>query len=598
MAESSQPPKPPNRRPLREIPTAVLTEETEHLRLLYRVGISLSAEKNKNRLVEMILLEAKKLCNADGGTLYLLDDQDRLQFDIFMSESLGLIGGGTSGKPIDLPPIPVYDEHGNPNQANIASYTAAFKKSVNIKDAYNTTDFDFSGTRIFDTRNNYRSTSFLTIPLVNSSDRVIGVLQLINARDEATGAVVPFREDEQEIVEALASQAAISLDNQLLLDGQKKLLESFIKLIANAIDAKSPYTGGHCERVPVLADMLARAACEASEGPMAEFSLDEEEWEELRIAAWLHDCGKITTPVHVMDKATKLETIFDRIEIVRARYEVLRRDVELSCLQKMVDQPQKRAELEGERDRALADLDEEWAFLERVNVGSEFLKPEDRERIVAIGQRQVVINGTSRRLLDDEEVANLTVSRGTLTDEERLIINGHMVQTINMLEALPFPRHLARVPEYACGHHERMDGTGYPRGIYAGDMSVPARIMAIADVFEALTAQDRPYKKGKSLSEAMRIMGFMKRDNHIDAEVFNLFVSSGVYREYGERFLPADLIDDVDEAALIAIEPKPFTLPKEPERKIRWQGFLEEYKAQSGLRIPQLALVTEAKRKA
>lgn len=553
--------------------------QVQRLMLLYRVGMSLSAEKNKNRLVEMILLEAKELCNADGGTLYLRDEDDQLVFEILRTDSLGIAAGGTSGEPINFPPIPLYGDDGKPNVANVASYAAVLKRSVNIADAYDRTDFDFSGTRAFDERNGYRSTSFLTIPLVNSVDRVIAVLQLLNARDRDSGEVVAFQREHQQIVEALASQAAIALDNQLLIDAQKALLESFMRLIASAIDAKSPYTGGHCERVPVVAELLAKAACEVEEGPFAGFDLDDAGWEELHIASWLHDCGKITTPVHVMDKATKLEAIFDRVELLRLRFELCEREAELRYL---------RAKSEGGSAEALAELErgfeaekarlrDDLAFLEKANIGGEFLQDADKARIRELAQRRVMIGGEERPLLTDEEVDNLSVSRGTLTDEERLIINEHMVQTIMMLESLPFPRHLRKVPEYAGGHHEKMDGSGYPRGVYAGDMSIPARIMAIADVFEALTAQDRPYKPGKSLSQAMRIMGFMKKDGHIDPELFDLFVTSGVYREYGKRFLPEALCDEVDEAALLAIEPKPVELPPDEERKKRWQHFLPEY---------------------
>jgi HD-GYP domain-containing protein (c-di-GMP phosphodiesterase class II) len=556
-----------------------LEQRVGELELLQRIGISLSAERNKDRLLEMILLEAKQLCNADGGTLYLRTEDDHLAFAILRSDTLGLAQGGTTGVAIALPPIPLYHpETKEPNRRNVAAWAAISGETIVIADAYDAKGFDFSGTKAFDQRAGYRSKSFLTCPLVNNEGRVIGVLQLINARDPGTGAVIPFSDDRRRIVEALASQAAVALDNKLLLEGQKELLESFIKLIASAIDAKSPYTGGHCERVPIITEMIARAACESQEGPFKGFTLDEEEWYELHIAAWLHDCGKVVTPVHVMDKATKLETICDRIEIVRARFEVLKRDAEIAFWKAVAEAPSRRSELEAELARTVAALDEELAFLEVANIGGEFLPPEKQQRIRDIGARTWVRGGKVVPLLDDDLVENLTISRGTLTDKERIVINNHMVQTTKMLEALPFPRNLRRVPEYAVGHHEKLDGTGYPKGIYAGDMSIPARMMAVADVFEALTAQDRPYKKAKTLSETMKIMGFMKRDNHLDPDVFDLFVRSRIYRKYGEMYLPPELLDDVDEEALLAIQPKPFTLPPEEERKKRWLDFLPEYR--------------------
>lgn len=567
-------------------------EKVKSLELLYRVGIALSAERNKDRLLEMILLEAKSLCNADGGTLYLRTDDDHLKFAIMRTDSLGIALGGTTGTPITFAPIPMLDANGQPNLKNVATAAALLQRSVNIPDAYHAAGFDFTGTKAFDANNNYRSKSLLAIPLVNGEDRVIGVLQLLNSRDPITSELVAFAEEHQRIVEALASQAGIALDNQLLLEGQRVLLESFIKAIASAIDSKSPHTGGHCERVPILTEMLAQAACDATTGPLANFQLTEDEWYELRIAAWMHDCGKVTTPVHVMDKSTKLQTIFDRIELVRARFEILKRDAEIEWLRALSAPDADREALKAAYDSRLAELHEDLALIEKSNIGGEFLEPEKQAKIAEIGGRTFMQGQESRPLLSADEVKNLTISRGTLTQEERVVINGHMVQTINMLEALPFPRNLQRVPEYAAGHHEKMDGTGYPRGLFAGDMSVPARIMAIADVFEALTAQDRPYKSAKKLSETMRIMGFMKRDNHLDPYLFDLFVLSGVYREYAKRYLPPALVDDVDEAFLLAIAPKGYIVPEPELRQQRSKKFLPEYRPNEPARV---TLITSAR---
>jgi HD-GYP domain-containing protein (c-di-GMP phosphodiesterase class II) len=554
-----------------------LLEKVERLELVLRVGVALSAERNRERLLETILTEAQKLCHADGGTLYLRTEDDHLRFAILRSESLGMNLGGTTGKAVTFAPLPMFDADQRPNMRNVATCCAVTKRTIHIPDAYHATGFDFSGTQAFDRRNNYRSQSFLTLPLVNQEDSVIGVLQLINARTRDGQEIIPFREEDVEIVRALASQAAIALDNQQLLEQQRELLESFIQAIASAIDAKSHHTGAHCERVPQLTLMLAQAVVAETEGPLSGFSLSEEELYELRIAAWMHDCGKVTTPVHVIDKARKLEKIVDRIQLVRTRYEVLQRDAEIAHLRRVADGADAAAS-QAEYGRQRTQLQEELAFLEKANVGSEFLPPEAQARVAELGARTYREGGAERRLLDEDEVENLSISRGTLTQAERVIINRHMVETIKMLDALPFPRHLRRVPEYAGGHHERMDGQGYPRGLYAGDMSIPARIMAIADVFEALTAHDRPYKQAMKLSEAMRIMGQMKRDNHLDPDLFDVFVRSGVYRRYGERYLTPELLDAVDEAALLAIQPKPFVLPPSEERQQRWQDFLPAYR--------------------
>ncbi|HJL40957.1 MAG TPA: HD domain-containing phosphohydrolase [Myxococcales bacterium LLY-WYZ-16_1] len=536
---------------------------------LYRLGVELAAERDRDRLIERILLEAKALCRADGGTLYLVDEDERvLRFAMLHTDSLELAYGGTQAEPVPMPPIPMFDaQTGEPNHANVATHCVHARTSVNVADAYDADGFDFAGTQAFDARTGYRSVSFLTIPMKNAEERVIGVLQLINATAE-DGKVVAFDGRLQEAVEALAAQAAVALDNQMLLAQQKNLLDAFIQLIAAAIDSKSPYTGGHCRRVPMLTEMLTQAVCDEKDGPLAAFDLDEEGWYELHIAAWLHDCGKITTPVHVMDKSTKLETIFDRIEMVRTRLAVMRQEA------------LRGSDHAEQLESKLAELSDIEAFLTRVNRGGEFMEDADRERISELAKRTWTdVFGNERSLLTEEEAENLRIRKGTLTEKERVVINGHMVETIRMLEALPFPRNLRQVPEYAGGHHERMDGNGYPKGLYAGDMSVPARIMAIADVFEALTASDRPYKPGMKLSQAMSIMGRMVENNHLDPELFRVFVRSGTYRAYAETFLDAEQIDPVDEAAVLEVRPRGFELPPQAERKKRWQGFLPAYQA-------------------
>ncbi len=553
-----------------------LEEKVRRLELVQRIGLALSKPQSRESLLETILFEAQKLCHADGGTLYLRTEDDLLRFAILRTESLSMHLGGTTGHAVTFPALPLFDADARPNLRNVATCCALSKRTIQITDAYHATGFDFSGTIAFDKKNGYRSQSILAIPLINQEDTVIGVLQLINARDTSSSAIVPFREGDVEIVQALASQAAVALDNQNLLTQQRALLESFIQAIASAIDAKSPHTGSHCERVPLLTLMLAEAAIAESEGPLKDFSLTEDGLYELKIAAWLHDCGKVTTPVHVIDKSTKLETISDRIHAIKTRFELLKRDAEIAHWKHVAGgeaEPVSRAQLE----QTWRELDADYLFLERSNRGSEFLSAEDCARIAAIAGRSYVEGGRNMPLLSLDELDNLNIPRGTLTQAERVVINRHMVETLKMLRSLPFPRHLRHVPEYAAGHHERMDGQGYPRGLYAGDMSIPSRIMAVADVFEALTAHDRPYKQAMKLSQAMAIMGGMKRDNHLDPTLFDLFVRSGVYRRYGERYLQPELLDDVDEAALLAIEPKPFALPPLEERRQRFQGFIAPY---------------------
>ncbi len=645
---------------------------------LIEIGIALSAERNHQRLLEIILLEAKALANADGGTFYLRfgeerrktprrigkerrheqeelegkearrvgapvsprdektlikrvwlsddrrDDKerrsderrtgadrrerddmktgaDRLEFAIIRNDTLKISMGGTSGQEIPFPPLHLYDlETGEANHNNVATHVALNGKTINIKDAYEAKEFDFSGTRNFDEKTGYRSKSFLTVPLKNSAGDVIGVLQLINAMD-ADGKAIPFSKDIEPVIESLASQAAVAIDNQQLLEGQKHLLESFIELIASAIDAKSPYTGGHCQRVPELTEMLTREASAANKGPFKDFSLNEEEFYELHIAAWLHDCGKVTTPEYVVDKATKLETIYNRIHEIRSRFEILKRDAEIAYLRNLMEGGKDPKKLKAEFDSEIQAIDEDFNFIAESNVGGEFLDEEKVERIQKIGARQWVRTLDDRvglshdemsrieshparpvpceeSLLDDKpehivswgekdrlageaegfrmnvpkvkfnngEVYNLSISRGTLTEEERYKINEHIVQTIRMLNHLPFPKSMKRVPEYAGGHHETLVGTGYPKRLSREEMSIPARVMAIADIFEALTACDRPYKKAKTLSEAIKIMSFMRNDEHIDPDLFDLFLTSGIYKKYADVFLEPDQLDEVD----------------------------------------------------
>ena len=435
------------------------------------------------------------------------------------------------------------------------------------------------------------SWSTLALPLRDRRGQLLGMLLLFKDGkiDEAS---ISF-------IAALVSSAATALETKELLRSEKALMEATIRMVAGAIDAQSPYTGGHCERVPELTFMLARAACAVQDGPYSEFDLDQEQWEALHIAAWLHDCGKVTTPEYVVDKATKLETLNDRIHEIRTRFEVLRRDADVDYWRGVAEGGEEPA-LRQLRDTLQATLDDEFAFVATCNVGGEFLSPDKQARLRNIGARQWFRTfddrlGLSRDelarkppqasalpvqetlladkpehrferpdsekmppdnrwgfrldvpelLYDRGELHNLSISRGTLTAEERYKINEHMVQTIVMLNELPFPRHLRAVPEIAGGHHEKMDGTGYPKRLGREELSPLARMMAIADIFEALTAADRPYKPGKKLSEALTIMARMQQDQHIDHELFELFLRSGVFRDYARRFMPVEQIDDV-----------------------------------------------------
>jgi HD-GYP domain-containing protein (c-di-GMP phosphodiesterase class II) len=381
-------------------------------------------------------------------------------------------------------------------------------------------------------------------------------MQLINAMDTKTGEVISFSPEVQEQVESIASQGAVSLTNKRLVEELKTLFESFIKLIATAIDRKSEYTGGHCERVPLITMMLAEAVEKVDYGKYKDFKMTDDERYELFIAGWLHDCGKVATPPHVVDKGTKLETITDRIETVKTRFEILRRDAEIDYLKKQLNlngnSNGTTEKLKKEYEEKLKQLDDDESFIEKCNVGGEFMAKELQQRIIDISNNKFQFKGETLPFLSENEVRNLNIAKGTLLPEEREIINDHIVITIEMLEKLPYPKHLKNVPEFAGGHHEKLDGTGYPKGLKDENMSVQAKMMAIADIYEALTAADRPYKDGKKLSTAMRIMGFMKNDYHIDKDLFEIFVKEGVYKKYAMDHVKKNQIDEVDQDSLLS----------------------------------------------
>lgn len=524
------------------------------LEQLNDIGVALSRERDITRLLEYILLAAKGITRADGGTIYSkVVGADRLRFEILRTDSLGIAMGGSASQPINFPDLPLVNASGEANDSLVAAYAAIHRVTVNIEDAYNEPNFDFSGTRKFDQNTGYRSQSFLTVPMCNQDGDVIGVLQLLNAQKPGSTEVTTFSKADQQLVESLASQAAIALSNRLLMKQLEDLFESFIGLINLAIDEKSPYTGGHCQRVPALTMMLADATAQHQEGPLAAFSMTEMDRYELKIAGLLHDCGKITTPVHVVDKATKLQTLFDRIALIDTRFEVLKRDAEIAALRRQlalrpgVDEAAERVGMVDLYNQ-LGTLDDERSFLRTANSGGEFMSDAAVARVQHIGSHYQWRDpdGQQTNFLSVDEIDNLSIRKGTLTLAERDTINYHIEATIKMLEKLPWPKHLQNVPEFAGGHHERMDGKGYPKGLLREQMSVQARIMGIADIFEALTASDRPYKHGMKLSQAIRIMVKMKKEGHIDPDLFDVFIQQGIYLRYAQEFVNPNQIDPVE----------------------------------------------------
>ncbi|NQZ81296.1 MAG: HD domain-containing protein [Colwellia sp.] len=498
------------------------------------IGIALSSEKNHDALLEKVLKSAMELANADGGTIYSISVDNELVFKTLLNNTLNIHLGGTSKEKINYPNIPIF-KYGESNDSAIVAISAASGKIINIDDVYACTEFDLSAAKTMDRKIDYHTKSVLTLPMKNHHDDLNGVIQLINACDEK-GNVIAFKSDIERVVSALTSLAGMIITNKELVDDMENLFNSFSQLIASAIDKKSPYTGGHCRRVPEITMMLARACHRIDSGELQSFSMTDEDFNELSVAAWLHDCGKVATPEYIMDKAKKLETISDRIELVNTRFEVAARDIYNSQQLDGNDKVEKLQQLESDRE-----------FINTANTGGEFFDDDKIQRVYQIAKSyHVAIAGTKQSVLTEDEVYNLITKRGTLNAKERKIINGHMDVTVEMLEAMPFPKHLQRVPEYACGHHEKMDGTGYPKGLKRDEMSIPARMMAIADIFEALTANDRPYKAPKTLSETLKIMGKMRLTDHLDPDLFMVFIKEKVYLEFAHQALDASQLDDFD----------------------------------------------------
>jgi HD-GYP domain-containing protein (c-di-GMP phosphodiesterase class II)/HAMP domain-containing protein len=571
------------------------------LQQFFAISKALSAEKDYKKLLEMILREACSISHADGGAILMLsDDEKALETAIIENERADVHFGGTSG--VEPPSVPIQLD----DEVAIEAETARKRVTISIGDLSKDRRSDATAICARYGWEGVAHKSLLNVPLTDQKDEIVGVLQLVNSRN-AEGEVMGFDPEVVPSIEAIAGDAAVALDLRRLLQAQKDLLDAIIHMVAGAIDAKSPYTHGHCQRVPEIARDLAEAAHEATEGPFADFELTEDERYELHIASWLHDCGKVTTPEYVVDKATRLETITNRLHEIRTRFEVLWRDAEIEFFRSQADGS---ADVDEARDRLECRLDEirrDFEFIAECNSGETFMSDERIQRVKEIASQTWTRHLDDRiglshdelervqraatpelpveeRLLADKvehlvfrdgpafgdnphgfkmevpehlynhgEIYNLCTRRGTLTAEERFKINEHIVETINMLGRLPFPKELRRVPEWAGNHHETLEGTGYPRRLKGDQLSVPARIMAIADIFEALTASDRPYKPPKKISAAVKIMSSFRDNGHICPDLFDLFLTSGVFRKYGETYLQPEQLDEVDVAMYVGL---------------------------------------------
>ncbi|KAK3604758.1 hypothetical protein CHS0354_000416 [Potamilus streckersoni] len=533
-----------------------LQVEKDNYELLHKIAINLTSERNIQKLLHLILINSIKITHADAGSIYTVSSSnDKILSERHKLENKLLHFKHTYNFSRNFP----FKEFTLPlNTNSLVGYACLNQTFINIPDAYalpKSSPYTFNSS--FDHQINYKTKSILTVPMLNRRGEPIGAVQLINKKKQPDAIlnsesdflnfVISFSNQDEQLMLSLASLAAIAYENQIFFEDQSNLLDSLAEVLAHAIDMKSPYTGKHCARVPIITKMIAEAACNSNEPPFKNFSLNDEQWRELHLAAWLHDAGKIVTPVHIMDKPTKLHKLFDVIDHIKLRIEILKRDI-LDSHKPTLSEDEKKLKLNQTQD----DLE----FLQKVNLGSETLSNAAIQRVQSIAQKTYLVNQQPLPLLSNDEVMNLSIQKGTLNETERQIINNHISVTIQMLDRLPFPSNLARVPEFAGAHHEKMDGTGYPNNLTHNQLSIPAKIMIIADIFEALSSADRPYKQPHSLSKIMSIMGKMKRNNHFDPDLFNLFIKEKIYLKYATLYLQPNLIDSVDEQALIDIVPK------------------------------------------
>jgi len=522
------------------------TKENNYIHLLNEIGYLLSTEKNLHIIMQKILTAAKKITNADAGTFYLVCDDDKsLKFTAVQTDSLDISLSSAEGT-IPWPNLPLYKDDGTQNDINISVNCALNDKLINVEDVYKSKEFNFEGPRAFDIATGYRTKSMLVVPMKNYENDIIGVVQLINKQDKNEKSVA-FTKDDEDLILSMSSQAAMSITQQKLVQDLENLLDSFIQAIATAIGEKSKYTQGHINRVSEISLAIANAINEDKDGIYKDKYFDKDQLKEIDVAAWMHDVGKITTPDHVVDKATKLETIYDRIETIEVKFELLKREKEIELLRKINHEPniEKIDHLKSVYKNEITTLNNDFKFIKEMNKGSEFMDEEKIKRVHNIAKKQIIMHHKKQNLLTENEVYNLTIKKGTLTQEERFVINNHAKLSIDILNSLPFPKKLKNVPTIAGGHHEKIGGGGYPFGLKGDEISFEARIIAVADIFEALTASDRPYKEPNTLNQSIRILSFMVKDGELDKDLVKFFINNNLHLDYAKDNLLEHQIDEV-----------------------------------------------------
>ncbi len=494
-------------------------ELEERIKKLNRIGIALSSQTDLRILLEMIVKEARGFTNSDAGSLYR-KEEDKLIFEVAQNDTLDKRLGEKKKEAFSPFPIPL-------TKKSIAGYVALTGITLNISDVYHLTgEEEYSFNHDFDNRNNYRTTSMLVIPMKDHEGEIIGVLQLINAINEI-GNIIPYPKDLQDLISSLASQAAIAVRNAKLIGDIKNLFESLVKYSATAIDARSPHTAGHSRRVSELSVKVAKAINEEENGPLSDIKFSLLEIEELRIAGWLHDIGKIGVREWVLEKANKLND--DRMEAIRNRFMFIKEKIKNELLKREIEGGYNPTDVEEKLNSALKELDDDMEFINIVNKPG-FLKDSDLERLKKITSKKYSnSNGGEENYLTEFEYTNLSVRKGNLTEEEYKNIQSHVIHTYNILRNIPFTKNLKNVPLIAASHHEMLNGTGYPNGLKDKQIPMQARIIGMVDIFDALTAADRPYKASVPLDKALQILRLEAKDNRLDERVVNIFVEKKLY---------------------------------------------------------------------
>ena len=517
----------------------------EQIKKMSDIGRALSGVQDLNTLLEMIVDQARNFTNADAGTLYIVED-NTLRFQIVQNDSLKIRMGGKSGKSIPFPPVEL-------KETNVSAFVALKGVSVNIPDVYDTDLFDFTGPKKFDQSTGYRSKSMLVVPMRNHENDIIGVLQLLNATNPISNEVIAFSQDYENLSESLASQAAVSITNAKLIANMTELFEAFVKVMATAIDEKSPVTGGHIRRVADLTLTMAEVIHDIDEGHFKDKTFSPDQMYELRIAAYMHDIGKVTSPVEIVEKAKKLQTIFDRIQYVRLRMAYISQKIELEGQEAKIkilqngSSPEKLNSIEKETLEKLMEIEEIQRFINKCNEPGEFLDDEILVRLKEVSEKTYIDDaGEQQPFLTADELVNLSIRRGSITEKERQKMQGHAAVTLKMLKQIPFTKKLKNIPDFAGAHHEFLNGKGYPLGLKGDEISFEGRLMAVTDIAEALTASDRPYKKAMPLETVYRILRSMVEGEELDPNLVELFIEKEVYKIYQKKHekAPAEVKKD------------------------------------------------------